>query len=59
MGFIDSQMSDYLMQDALGYNDNDSYPEYDDSFLSEKRQRPQTLGGVDYRKEKGGVLYDG
>lgn len=37
---------------------DDEYPEYDDSFLLERRQRPSTLGGVDWRYEKGGVFYD-
>lgn len=35
---------------------DDEYPEYDDSFLLERRQRPSTLGGVDWRYEKGGVF---
>ena len=39
-------------------DDDDEYPEYDDSFLSERRQRSSTLGGVDWRYEKGGVFYD-
>lgn len=44
--------------DTMGMIDDDEYPEYDDSFLLERRQRPSTLGGVDWRYEKGGVFYD-
>lgn len=44
--------------DTMGMIDDDEYPEYDDSFLLERRQRPSTLSGVDWRYEKGGVFYD-
>ena len=56
MSFVDDMLQDYF--DTMGMVDDDEYPEYDDSFLSERRQRPSTLGGVDWRYEKGGVFYD-
>lgn len=54
--FVDDIHHDFF--DTMGMVDDDEYPEYDDSFLSERRQRPSTLGGVDWRYEKGGVFYD-
>ena len=56
MSFVDDMFKDYF--DTMGMVDDDEYPEYDDSFLSERRQRPSTLGGVDWRYEKSGVFYD-
>ena len=56
MSFVDDMFQDYF--DTMGMVDDDEYPEYDDSFLSERRQRPSTLGGVDWRYEKSGVFYD-
>ena len=56
MSFVDDMFQDYF--DTMGMVNDDEYPEYDDSFLSERRQRPLTLGGVDWRYEKGGVFYD-
>ena len=56
MSFVDDMFRDYF--DTMGMVNDDEYPEYDDSFLSERRQIPSTLGGVDWRYEKGGVFYD-
>lgn len=56
MSFVDDMFQDYF--DTMGMVDDDEYPEYDDSFLLERSQRPSTLGGVDWRYEKGGVFYD-
>lgn len=56
MSFVNDMFQDYF--DTMGMVDDDEYPEYDDSFLLERRQRPSTLGGVDWRYEKGGVFYD-
>ena len=56
MSFVDDMFQDYF--DTMGMVNDDEYPEYDDSFLSERRQRPSTLGGVDWRYEKCGVFYD-
>ena len=56
MSFVDDMFQDYF--DTMGMVNDDEYPEYDDSFLSERRQRPSTLGGVDWRYEKSGVFYD-
>lgn len=56
MSFVDDMFQDYF--DTMGTVDDDEYPEYDDSFLLERIQRPSTLGGVDWRYEKGGVFYD-
>ena len=56
MSFVDDMFQDYF--DTMGLDDNDEYSEYDDRFLSERRQRPSTLGSVDWRYEKGGVFYD-
>ena len=56
MSFVDDMFQDYF--DTMGMVNDDEYPEYDDSFLAEGRQRPSTLGGVDWRYEKGGVFYD-
>lgn len=56
MSFVDDMFQDYF--DTMGMVNDDEYPEYDDSFLSERRQRPSTLGDVDWRYEKGGVFYD-
>ena len=56
MSFVDDIFQDYF--DTMGMVDDDEYTEYDDSFLSERRQRQSTLGGVDWRYEKGGVFYD-
>lgn len=56
MSFVDDMFQDYF--DTMGMVDDDEYPEYDDSFLLERRQRPSTLGGVDWRYKKGGVFYD-
>ena len=56
MSFVDDMFQDYF--DTMGMVDDDEYPEYDDSFLSERRQRPSTLGGVDWRDERSGVFYD-
>ncbi len=56
MSFVDDIHHDFF--DTMGMIDDDEYPEYDDSFLLERRQRPSTLGGVDWRYEKGGVFYD-
>ena len=54
---INDISQDYF--DTFGMFDNeDDCPEYDDRFLLERRQRPSTLGGVDWRYEKGGVFYD-
>ena len=67
MSFVDDILQDYMsfandmrqdFFDTMGMVDDDEYPEYDDSFLSERRQRSSTLGGVDWRYEKGGVFYD-
>ena len=67
MSFVDDLLQDYMsfandmrqdFFDTMGMVDDDEYPEYDDSFLSERRQRSSTLGGVDWRYEKGGVFYD-
>lgn len=67
MSFVDDMLQDYIsfandmrqdFFDTMGMVDDDEYPEYDDSFLSERRQRSSTLGGVDWRYEKGGVFYD-
>lgn len=58
MSFIDDMFDDYMTQDALGLHD-DEKPEFDDSFIMERRQRPSYPGGVDWRYEKGGVFYDG
>ena len=56
MSFIDDQMQDYF--DTLGMFDDDGDMEYDDRFILERRQRPSSLCGVDWRYEKGGVFYD-
>lgn len=57
MSFIDDQIQDYF--DTLGmFDDDDGNMEYDDRFILERRQRPSSLGGVDWRYEKGGVFYD-
>lgn len=56
MSFVDDMFQDYF--DTMGIVDDDEYPEYDDSFFSERRQRPSTFGGVDWRYEKGGIFYD-
>jgi hypothetical protein len=56
MSFVDDIHHDFF--DTMGMVDDDEYPEYDDGFLSERRQRPSTLGGVDWRYEKGGVFYN-
>lgn len=56
MSFVDGMFQDYF--DTMGMVDDDEYLEYDDSFLLERIQRPSTLGGVDWRYEKGGVFYD-
>lgn len=57
MSFIDDQIQDYF--DTLGMSDDDDRNmEYDDRFILERRQRPASLGGVDWRYEKGGVFYD-
>lgn len=57
MSFIDDQIQDYF--DTLGmFDDDDRNVEYDDSFILERRQRPSSLGGVDWRYEKGGVFHD-
>ena len=56
MSFVDDIHHDFF--DTMGMVDDDEYPEYDDSFLSERRQSPSTLGGVDWRYEKGGVFYN-
>ena len=57
MSFIDEQMQDYF--DTLGMFDDDGRNmEYDDRFILERRQRPSSLGGVDWRYEKGGVFCD-
>lgn len=55
MSFVDDIHHDFF--DTMGMVD-DECPEYDDSFLLERRQRPLTLGGVDWRYEKGGVFCD-
>ena len=57
MSFIDDQISDYFDTMEMFDSDSAKYPEYDDSFLQEKRQRPYIFG-VDWRHEKGGVFYD-
>ncbi len=57
MSFIDDKFDDWLMEDALGYHDNDQY-EYDDSFILAERQKPSCIGGIDWRYEKGGVFCD-
>ena len=56
MSFVDDMFQDYF--DTMGMVDDDEYPEYDDSFLLERIQRPSTLGGVDWRYENGGVFYN-
>ena len=56
MSSVDDIHHDFF--DTMGMIDDDEYPENDDSFLLERRQRPSTLGGVDWRYEKGGVFYD-
>ncbi len=56
MSFVDDMLQDYF--DTMDMFDDNEYPEYDDSFLLERRQRPSTLGGVDWRYENGGVFCD-
>lgn len=56
MSFIDDQIDDYLMQDALELNEEDDF--YDFSGILSEKQRPSTLGGVDWRYEKGGIFCD-
>lgn len=56
MSFIDDMFQDYF--DTMGMDNGDEYPEYNDNFLSERRQRPSTLSDVDWRYEKGGAFYD-
>jgi hypothetical protein len=57
MSFIDDQFDNWLMQDALGFHDDEEC-EFDDTFIIAQRQKPSHLGGVDWRYEKGGVFYD-
>lgn len=57
MSFIDDQFNDWLMQDALGFHNDEGY-EFDDNFIIEQKQKPAYPGGVDWRYEKGGVFYD-
>lgn len=56
MSFIDNQNQDYF--DTLGMFGDEEDTEYDDSFILERRQRPLSVGGVDWRYEKGGVFYN-
>ena len=47
MSFVDDMFQDYF--DTMGMVNDDEYPEYVERFLSERRQRPSTLGGVEWR----------
>ena len=38
MSFVNDMLQDYF--DTMGMFDDDEYPEYNDSFLLERRQRP-------------------
>lgn len=57
MSYINDQFDDWLMQDALGFHNDEEY-EYDDNFILAERQKPSSLGGVDWRYEKSGVFYN-
>jgi len=58
MSFIDDQMDDFMMQDALGlFDDDDTMPEYNDRGIMARKQAPDYPGGVDWRYEKGGAYY--
>lgn len=57
MSFIDYQFQDYFDTQGM-FDEDNSYPEYDDSFLTARRQKPSYSGGVDWRYEKGGAFYN-
>ena len=56
MSFINDQFDDWLMSDSLNLNEDNDF--YDFSGILSERQRPSTLGGVDWRYEKGGLFFD-
>ena len=57
MSFIDDMFNDWMMQDALGFHDDEEY-EFDDTFIVAQRQKPLYPGGIDWRYEKGGAFYE-
>lgn len=57
MSILDDQIEDWLRKDPFDMDDNDCEPLYDRILLGEL-QKPKTLGGVDWRYEKGGVFYN-
>lgn len=57
MSFIDDMFDEWMMQDALGFHD-DEEREFDDTFIRAQRQEPLYPGGIDWRYERGGALYE-
>lgn len=57
MSVIDDLFDNWLMQDALGFHDDEEI-EFDDAFIMAAKQKPSYPGGIDWRCEKGGVFYE-